>query len=99
MHQKSVEPKTHLYGKYGTLAKTYLEEHNPAKLWALAGDLPEYLHGIDEQADDLNEMMYAKLSESEQFRRTGDFLKDFQIETEKKHLIEEEILNELVYVK
>ncbi len=24
-----------LYGKYGTLAKVYLEEHEPARYWAL----------------------------------------------------------------
>ena len=39
-----------LYGKYGTLAKKYLEEHEPARYWALGKDLPEYLHGIDRQA-------------------------------------------------
>lgn len=29
-----------LYGKYGTLAKKYLEEHEPARYWALGKDLP-----------------------------------------------------------
>lgn len=98
-YRKYVKPKTQVYGKYGTLAKIYMEEHNSAKLWALAGDLPEYLHGIDKQADELYESMYAKLSASERFQKTGEFMKDLNIETEKKRLIEEEILNELVYVQ
>ena len=47
-----------VYGKYGTLAKMYLEEHEPARAWALGKNLPEYLHGIDRQADELFDMMY-----------------------------------------
>lgn len=97
-YRKLVTPKQQVYGKYGTLANIYLEEQNSAKLWALMGDLPEYLHGIDKQADEMYETMYEKLSASERFQKTGNFMKDLQIETEKKRLIEEEILNELVYV-
>lgn len=96
-YQKLVQPKQQVYGKYGTLARIYLEEHNVAKLWELAGYLPEYLHGIDRQADELYEVIHAKLSASERFQKTGDFMKDLKLETEKKRLIEEEILNELVY--
>jgi len=98
-YQKLVKPVVHTYGKYGTLAKIYLEEHNPAKHWSLAGDLPEYLHGIDEQASDMYDAIYARLSKSEQFKKTGDFMKDLQLETEMQHIIEQEILDELVYVK
>jgi hypothetical protein len=97
-YQKLVKPVVHTYGKYGTLAKQYLEEHNVAKYWGLAGDLPKYLHGIDEQAADMYGTIYEKLSKREQFKKTGDFIKDLQIETEKAHIIEQEILNELVYV-
>lgn len=96
-YQKAVSPKEHKYGKYGSLALIYLEEHNPAKLWALAGDLPEYLHGIDKAAGRLYDVTYKKLSENPDYKKTGDFMKDLQIETEKKRLIEEEILSELVY--
>ena len=60
--------------------------------------MPEYLHGIDRQAQRLYDTMYAKLSASEQFKKTGDFIKDLQIETEIQHRIDEEILNELIYV-
>ena len=35
VYQSLVKPVKHTYGKYGTLAKKYLEEHNPAKLWAM----------------------------------------------------------------
>lgn len=98
IYQRAVKPTVHTYGKYGTLAKQYLEEHNPAKLWALAGDLPEYLHGIDRQADELYETMYAKLSAQAEYKRTGNFIADLQRETEMQKRIEEEILTELVYV-
>jgi len=98
-YQKLVKPVVHTYGKYGTLAKIYLEEHNPAKHWSLAGDLPAYLHGIDEQASDMYDTLYEKLSKSEQFKRTGDFMKNLQLQTEMQHIIEQEILTELVYVK
>lgn len=57
-YREIVKPKVQTYGKYGTLAKEYLEKHNPSKLWALAGDLLEYLHNIDKQADDLYNVMY-----------------------------------------
>jgi hypothetical protein len=97
-YEKLVKPKVQVYGKYGSLAKKYLEEHNVGKYMALAGDLPEYLHGIDEQADEMYKVMYEKLSKSEQFKKTGDFMHDLHIESEIKSRIEEEILNELVYV-
>ena len=38
-----------VYGKYGNLALKYMKEHNKAKYWSLAGDLPEYLHNIDKR--------------------------------------------------
>ena len=97
-YEKLVKPKVQVYGKYGSLAKKYLEEHNIGKYMALAGDLPEYLHGIDEQADEMYKVMYEKLSNSEQFKKTGDFMHDLHVESEIKRRIEEEILNELVYV-
>ena len=85
------------YGKYGTLAKKYLEEENVGKFWAME-NLPEYLHGIDRQADELYEAMYAKLSQDERYKRTGNFMEDYRRQTEIQGLIEEEILSELVYV-
>lgn len=85
-------------GKYGTLAKQYLEEHAVGKYWALGGDLPQYLHGIDKAADTLYETMYNKLSLAEQYKRTGNYIEDVRRITEMQRLIEEEILTELVYV-
>ena len=87
------------YGKYGTLAKIYLEEHEPARCWALGKDLPEYLHGIDRQAEDMYDTMYAKLSGLDKYKRTGDYLTDVRRENDMRRQIEEEILAELVYVK
>ena len=96
-YREIVKPKVHTYGKYGTLAKEYLENHNPAKLWALAGDLPEYLHNIDKQADDLYNVMYERLSQDEKYRKTGEYLANLQKETTIRQIIEETILSQVVY--
>lgn len=96
-YREIVKPKVHTYGKYGTLAKEYLEKHNSAKLWALAGDLPEYLHNIDKQADDLYNVMYERLSQDEKYRKTGEYLADLQKETTIRQIIEETILSQVVY--
>lgn len=96
-YREIVKPKVQTYGKYGTLAKEYLEKHNPAKLWALAGDLPEYLHNIDKQADDLYNVMYERLSQDEKYRKTGDYLTDLQKETIIRQIIDETILSQVVY--
>ena len=92
-----VKPQKHVYGKYGSLAKIYLEEDNIAKLWGIV-NLPEYLHGIDRQAEDMQAVLTEKLSKSEQYKRTGDFMEDYRRLTAMNKAIEEEILNELVYV-
>lgn len=97
VYREAVKPIKHTYGKYGTLAKKYLEEENVGKLWAIE-NLPEYLHNIDRQADELYEVMYARLSKDERYRRTGDFMEDYRRQAEMQRLIEEEVLSELVYV-
>ena len=86
------------YGKYGTLAKKYLEKYNPAKYWAFGKDLHEYLHGVDKAAEDLYDTMYEKLSRKEEYKRTGEYLEDVRRINAMKQMIEEEILNEIVYV-
>lgn len=96
-YREIVKPKVQTYGKYGTLAKEYLEKHNPSKLWALAGDLPEYLHNIDKQADELYNVMYERLSQDEKYRKTGDYLTDLQKETTIRQIIDETILRQVVY--
>ncbi|MBR1625294.1 MAG: hypothetical protein IJ676_06105, partial [Clostridia bacterium] len=50
VYQRLVKPVKHVYGKYGTLAKKYLEVRNVGKYWSIVG-LPEYLHGVDAAAD------------------------------------------------
>lgn len=89
--------KKQSYGKYGSLAKIYLEEHNVGKMWALGKDLPEYLHNIDKQTREMFDTMYLKLSEKEEYRKTGDYLSDLRKENEMRKIIEEEILREIVY--
>ena len=96
-YQEMRKPIQHVYGKYGTLAKKYLEEHNVAKYWAIE-DIPEYLHGIDKAADRMFEAMYAKLSASNKFKKNGDYLHDLRVETEIRSIIDSEILKEIVYV-
>ncbi len=98
IYQQVVKPKKHVYGKYGTLAKQYIEEHNFGKLLSLAGQLPEYLHGVDKAAEDLYDTMWDKLSKSEQYRRTGNYLEDVKRINAMKQVIEEEILSEIVYI-
>lgn len=96
VYQKAVKPVKHIYGKYGTLAKRYLEDKGLD--WTIA-NLPEYLHGVDKAADELYETMYEKFSKEERFKKSADFMENMKRETEMQRLIEEEILNEIVYVK
>lgn len=96
IYQKAVKPVKHVYGKYGTLAKRYLEDKGLD--WTIA-NLPEYLHGVDRAADELYETMYEKFSKEERFKKSADFMENLKRETEMQRLIEEEILNEIVYVK
>lgn len=96
VYQKAVKPVKHVYGKYGTLAKRYLEDKGLD--WTIA-NLPEYLHGVDKAADEIYETMYEKFSKEERFKRSADFMENLKRETEMRQLIEEEILNEIVYVK
>ena len=98
IYQQAVKPKKHVYGKYGTLAKQYIEEHNFGILLSLTGNLPEYLHGVDKAAEDLYDTMWDKLSKSEQYRRTGNYLEDVKRINAMKQVIEEEILSEIVYI-
>ena len=86
------------YGKYAALPKMYLEERAPAKLWGMAGEVAEYLHGVDRAAEELRERLYEQLSRKEEYRRTGNYMEDVRRENEMKQIIEEEILSELVYV-
>ena len=96
VYQRVVKPVKHVYGKYGTLAKRYLEDKGLD--WTIA-NLPEYLHGVDKAADELYETMYAKFSKEGRFKKSADFMENLKRETEMQRLIEEEILNEVVYVK
>ena len=95
IYQKATTPITHVYGKYGTLKKKYLEEQGID--WTIA-DLPTYLHEVDKQAEELQKTLRARLEKDERYMRTGNFMEDYRRLTEAQRLIEEEILNEIVYV-
>lgn len=92
-YRQLVKPVKHVYGKYGTLAKQYIEENG---IWTIA-NIPEYLHNVDKQAQQLYDVMYAKLSKLPEYKKTSNFMQNLQIETEIQLRIEEEILNEIVY--
>ena len=95
IYHEAEKPEKHVYGKYGTLKKKYLEDKGID--WTIA-DLPTYLHGVDKQAEELRETMRAKLEQDERYKRTGNFMEDYRRLTEIQRLIEEEILHEIVYV-
>ena len=95
-YQELVKPQKHVYGKYGTLKRKYLE--NKGIDWTIA-NLPEYLHGVDKQAEDMYNVLYAKLSQNPLYKRTGEFMEDYRRITAMQHAIEEEILSELIYTE
>ena len=95
-YQKLVKPCSHVYGKYGTLKRKYLIDKGID--WTIA-NLPEYLHGVDKQAEDMYNVLYAKLSANSLYKRTGEFMEDYRRITAMQHAIEEEILHELIYTE
>ena len=94
-YHELVKPQKHVYGKYGTLKRKYLEDTGLD--WTIA-NLPAYLHKIDEQSEDMYNVLWEKLSKSEQYKRTGDYMTDVRRINAMKQVIEDEILSELVYV-
>ena len=93
-YQKLVKPQKYVYGKWGTLKRKYLEDKGID--WTIA-NLPEYLHGVDRQAENMYNVLYAKLSQNPLYKRTGEFMEDYKRLTALQHSIEEEILQELIY--
>ena len=95
-YQELVKPQKHVYGKWGTLKRKYLEDKGID--WTIA-NLSEYLNGVDKQAEDMYNVLYAKLSQNPLYKRTGEFMEDYRRFTALQHAIEEEILNEIIYVE
>ena len=93
-YQKLVKPQRHVYGKWGTLKRKYLEDKGID--WTIE-NLPEYLHSVDRQAEDMHNVLYAKLSQKPLYKRTGEFMEDYRRLAALQHAIEEEILSELIY--
>ena len=95
-YQQLVKPQRHVYGKYGALKRKYLEDKGLD--WTIA-DIPTYLHGVEKQAEDMYNVLYAKLSLSPLYKRTGEFMEDYRRLTALQHAIEEEILSEIIYTE
>lgn len=95
-YQKLVKPQKHVYGKWGTLKRKYLEDKGID--WTIE-NLPEYLHGVDSQAEDMYNVLNAKLSQNPLYKQTGEFMEDYRSLTALQHAIEEEILSELIYTE
>ena len=95
-YQQLVKPQKHVYGKYGTLKRKYLEDK--VLDWTIA-DLPTYLYGVDKQAEDMYNVLYAKLSLSPLYKRTGEFMEDYRRLTALQHAIEQEVLSEIIYTE
>ena len=93
-YKKLVKPQKHVYGRWGTLKRKYLEDKGID--WTIE-NLPEYLHGVDRQAEDMYNVLYAKLSQNPLCKRTGEFIEDYRRLTALQHAIEEEILSEIIY--
>ena len=93
-YQQLVKP--HVYGKYGTLKRKYLEDKGVD--WVIA-NLPEYLHGLDRQAERMYDVLYEKLSKNPLYKRTGEFMEDYRRLTAMQQMIDEEILHELIYTE
>ena len=83
-YHQLVKPQKHVYGKYGTLKRKYLEDKGLD--WTIE-NLPEHLHGVDKQAEDMYKVLYAKLSHSPLYKRTGEFLEDYRSLTALQHAI------------
>ena len=95
-YHQLVKPQKHVYGKYGTLKRKYLEDKGLD--WTIE-NLPKYLHDVDKQAEDMYNVLYAKLSLSPLYKRTSEFMEDYRRLTALQHAIEEEILSELIYTE
>ena len=95
-YQRLVKTCSHVYGKYGTLKRKYLIDKGID--WTIA-NLPEYLHGVDKQAENMYNVLYAKLSANPLYKRTGEFMEDYRRLTAMQHAIEEEILHEIIYTE
>ena len=95
-YQRLAKPQKHVYGKYGTLKLKYLQDKGIE--WTIA-NLPEYLHGVDKQAEDMYNVLYVKLSQNQLYKRSGGFLEDYRRLTALQRVIEEEILHEVIYTE
>ena len=90
-------------GLWGMRALKYIFSDEPT--WDMQIELEETGHInaygklIDEKAAEIFEIMRPKLAKLPQYKMTGDYITDLQKNNEIKHIIEEQIYAELIYVK
>ena len=95
---------TLLYGKYGMLRKSYLQEHRRAKyqILLLQGKLVEHLNQIDAEARDREEQLVKQMMEkqgiTEKLKRQDNMEWTRRMNTI-CHDAEEMILTEMIYTK
>ncbi len=93
-----------LYGglkKYGTMAVKYVRSNDYPDMTAFFRPFKEvnaYGKSVDEQAAKLKETMEAQLLALPENALTGEYMHDLQIKRNIEQIIEEEILQSLVYV-
>lgn len=98
--EKNQNVETIAWGKYATLALNYLKDHKKATYTQLlvAEELNNYLTKVDKNASAMAKTLNEKLDKIEQYKKTDNFLRNYQIEEEKRQIIDNAILTELVYV-
>ena len=101
---ESIEKLNKGIGMWGNRALNYI--FSDAASFPLQIELEERENGINEygklidrKAAEMFEVMRPKLEKLPQFQKTGDFISDLQKNNEIKHIIEENIYAELIYVE
>lgn len=92
-------------GLWGQRALNYIFSDEPT--WIMQCELEsngekainEYGKMIDKKAAELTEVMEEKLLALPEYKTNGDYMHDLQIHNAIKHIIEEELYSQLVYVK
>jgi len=90
-------------GKYGSMRRTYLENHRPAtyQMMILEGTLKQHLLDINEQAHEMLEQLVENIKKSEgitEHLKTSNQLEWIQRMNSIKHRAEEIIITESIYV-
>ena len=90
-------------GKYGSMRRTYLEQHRPVtyQMMILEGTLKQHLLDVNEQAHDMLEQLIEGMKRSEGITeqlKSSNQLEWVQRMNSIKYRAEEVIITELIYV-